>query len=513
LGIAGGDFTFEAWIRPQGIRSGFAQPLLAAAPPAGADAQMGLQLLVHNGRLVCALGEGTVAGNTPLLNDTWQHVALRYRASTRAAALLVNGISDAQGVIGPWQGEGVLLLGRLGSAHFAGTLTEVRLWQEARTDEQIQAALFRRLSGLELNLAGYWPLNEGAGLLARDARASIYDSYGQPLPMTACDGRIAQDSWAPFDDLPLRTLAPGVEAAAVVVAELRGLEGGLEAPNIPFAPGGGFTVEAWAQPFPTARTPDSYPLVSLFGGGKGLELRCGGGQAALVVTVDGAANELTSRNLAAEAWLHVAGVYDGQFAYLYVNGVRTGILAINGPLTPYPGPLGIGCNTYWQDRGFGGRLAEVRVWNRALSQAEIQGWLFQRRVGDEAGLVGLWSLEGDGTAANEAFNATPRGTVNWMRGGAPLPDSADGAQGASPAPAGLRMQLNAARARNAQLAQQNRELAQTARTQEEETARQVAQLAGERDQLLARLADLNEQVRRLTRANSDMARANVRLAE
>lgn len=43
---------------------------------------------------------------------------------------------------------------------FAGLITEVRLWQVARSQADIQANLSKRLSGKEPNLIAYYPLNE-----------------------------------------------------------------------------------------------------------------------------------------------------------------------------------------------------------------------------------------------------------------------------------------------------------------------------------------------------------------
>ena len=307
---------------------------------------------------------------------------------------------------------------------FQGVMAEVRLWGEARSDEQIQALLYRRLNGQERSLAGYWPLDEGTGLVAHDRRTPIDESSGQRLPVTPRDGAIAQERWVPAEDLPLRALAPGVEAAAVVVADLRVDGSGLEAPNVPaLAIANSLTVEAWVQVPDTTQGGEASPVVSMFSGSKGWELRWGGGQCTFVAVINNTTYEVASGNLAAGAWLHAAATFDGRQLALYVNGVRKGIRSANGAITIYPGALGIGCSTYRANAGLRGRLAEVRVWNRACSQGEIQQWLFRRRTGSESGLVGLWPLEGDGTAANGELSARPRRGVAWMGAGIPLPDS------------------------------------------------------------------------------------------
>jgi glucose/arabinose dehydrogenase len=70
-------------------------------------------------------------------------------------------------------------------------------------------------------------------------------------------------------------------------------------------------------------------------------------------------------------WTHVAGTYDGAQLRLYVNGTQVASQSRTGNLQVTGTPLRIGGNTYGTEF-FPGRLDEVRVYNRALSQSEIQ---------------------------------------------------------------------------------------------------------------------------------------------
>jgi hypothetical protein len=70
-------------------------------------------------------------------------------------------------------------------------------------------------------------------------------------------------------------------------------------------------------------------------------------------------------------WTHLAGTYDGATLSLYVNGVLVGSHAVAGPIATSTGVLRIGGNTVWGEY-FTGRIDEVRLYNRALSQSEIQ---------------------------------------------------------------------------------------------------------------------------------------------
>jgi hypothetical protein len=74
---------------------------------------------------------------------------------------------------------------------------------------------------------------------------------------------------------------------------------------------------------------------------------------------------------AANVWTHVAGTYDGTTLRLYINGVQVASVNRTGPIATSTGPLRIGGNSLWGEF-FQGRIDEVRVYNRALTPAEIQ---------------------------------------------------------------------------------------------------------------------------------------------
>ncbi|RMH73401.1 MAG: cyanobactin biosynthesis PatC/TenC/TruC family protein [Cyanobacteria bacterium J007] len=59
--------------------------------------------------------------------------------------------------------------------HWAGLLSEFRIWNIALTPERIQQNMNTRLTGKEAGLAAYWPLNEGGGTVAKDKTGNGYD--------------------------------------------------------------------------------------------------------------------------------------------------------------------------------------------------------------------------------------------------------------------------------------------------------------------------------------------------
>src|SRR5262245_34944109 len=72
------------------------------------------------------------------------------------------------------------------------------------------------------------------------------------------------------------------------------------------------------------------------------------------------------------AWSHLAGTYDGATLRLYVNGAQVASQAYTGSIMVSSGALRIGGNDIWSGEYFQGRIDEIRIYNRALTQASIQ---------------------------------------------------------------------------------------------------------------------------------------------
>jgi hypothetical protein len=71
------------------------------------------------------------------------------------------------------------------------------------------------------------------------------------------------------------------------------------------------------------------------------------------------------------AWTHLVTTFDGSALRLYVNGILVQTSAHGGAATVSSGALRIGGNAIWGEY-FKGRIDEVRIYNRALSPAEVQ---------------------------------------------------------------------------------------------------------------------------------------------
>ena len=84
--------------------------------------------------------------------------------------------------------------------------------------------------------------------------------------------------------------------------------------------------------------------------------------------------------------------------------------SINWDATPYFGSY-IGSRD--GNIHFKGEIDNPSVWNRALTQSEIQNYMSCPPTGNEAGLVGYWNFnEGSGNTVTDLTSNGNNGTIN-----------------------------------------------------------------------------------------------------
>jgi chitodextrinase len=79
----------------------------------------------------------------------------------------------------------------------------------------------------------------------------------------------------------------------------------------------------------------------------------------------------TNSSSPVNAWTHVALTYDGSTLRLFVNGAQVSSIAASGAIETNANPLWIGGNSPYGEY-FNGLIDEARVYNRALTAAEVQ---------------------------------------------------------------------------------------------------------------------------------------------
>ncbi|MBT3245025.1 MAG: T9SS type A sorting domain-containing protein [Bacteroidetes bacterium] len=94
-------------------------------------------------------------------------------------------------------------------------------------------------------------------------------------------------------------------------------------------------------------------------------------------------------------WSHIALVRSDGLCTIYVNGIKEGEGVVHEGVNPTT--MNIGGRIPNQDRFYKGLMLEVRVWDIARSQADIQSHMSSFLNGSENGLIAYWQMnEGEG---------------------------------------------------------------------------------------------------------------------
>jgi Concanavalin A-like lectin/glucanases superfamily/FG-GAP repeat/Secretion system C-terminal sorting domain len=171
-------FTIEAWVRLHGSGSG--EQFIAVRDSSFAlalvDGDIQIETRVSGGT---GLESYTVDSN--LAPGAWHHIAVTrdVASDTRAYVMgaQVGTTKDGALLLNTAEAGDTLRIGRNGlsgesDGFFSGEIDEVRLWSHAKTAAQLSAAYPSVLQGDEEALVGYWPLDQGARLVAPDVSES-----------------------------------------------------------------------------------------------------------------------------------------------------------------------------------------------------------------------------------------------------------------------------------------------------------------------------------------------------
>lgn len=152
-----------------------------------------------------------------------------------------------------------------------------------------------------------------------------------------------------------------------------------------------FTLEGWIK-----LTSSVTSRISLFGQNDVIEFGLASG-GRLEAWVSSPAKSITANSSCSlNEWHHVALVGNGSSLKLYVDGSEVGSeshTTSNYGSSSDPFKIGAGVWSGGTQQPFKGKIAEVRVWNKARTATEILTDKNQSLTGQESGLVGYWALD------------------------------------------------------------------------------------------------------------------------
>ncbi|WP_016949096.1 LamG-like jellyroll fold domain-containing protein [Anabaena sp. PCC 7108] len=296
--------------------------------------------------------------------------------------------------------------------YFNGQITEVSLWNYARREQEIKGDMYQRLKGNETGLVGYWSLNEGSGSIAPDKTSS------------GKNGTINGATWQQ-EELPLK-----IEKTDTIQSVLTfdGKDDYVEVPYTQSLNPNVFTVSAWVKVVGSQGTwrsvitsRDASPL------SKGYIIYAGDNNKwqAWVGNNTQAWEVVAGSDVILNTWTHVTSTFDGKQLKLYVNGTEVGSKNVVYTLnTRCPLRIGAGSTEVKPQYFYPGQIAEVGVWNKALTQTEIQANMNQRLTGKEEGLVAYFPLnEGSSAIAYDKTSNANHGKINgatWQQEELPI---------------------------------------------------------------------------------------------
>lgn len=159
-------FTIETWVKISAAGGNIISNVEGGADTKGFDIRLNGQSI----ELVMAIGASAGywyvhTANEALPLDTWTHIAVTYDGAN--SEIFYNGVS--KGISANSNSMFVsslsLLLGRSPTygGPFTGQLSDVRLWNDVRTTQEIQDNMNSYVVDTEANLVGNWRLDEGSG--------------------------------------------------------------------------------------------------------------------------------------------------------------------------------------------------------------------------------------------------------------------------------------------------------------------------------------------------------------
>jgi len=389
--LAQADFTLEAWIKTTGTRESI---IVKNNGDSSWNSGEKAFYLDDSGQVsFVGFGNNYIKGNTAVNDGQWHHVAVVWdydSNSSGAGTIYVDGEDDTNTSTTNYAANNSDNNGdtyKIGlpnrydnkeaSNFFSGEIDEVRIWDTARTAAEIEEYRYASLDSDETNLAAYYNFNQNAvnGKMIADITTNSNDGT-----LVTNNKVLSLDS----------SNSSHVDMGSSLLNNLTE-----------------FTIEGWFNA-------NSIQRYDLWGQNDSVEIFLDNNGDLRVWTSATNGETFTDLNLTANEWYHVAAVGSNNGVEVYLNGSSIG--SIDGTVSSYGNSSDttkIGGEVASSSGGyFDGEIDDVRIWNVARSEDEIQSHFDTRLdASSETGLIAYYTFDDD-TASDQSGNGNDGSLIN-----------------------------------------------------------------------------------------------------
>lgn len=329
-----------------------------------------------------------ISGDLNTYTNAWKHISTTYDGSNikiYVDGVLKNTTPYSETLLEP---SGTATIGSFlydSVSHFNGSVDEIRVWNVAKTENEIKDNMHYQLDGNETGLLAYYNFDERVGDTVYDITSNNYDG--------TIDGNVTR----------LNFLGDGLNFSTTSsIINVGNIHNGVTASS----------KSVWVK------LNDTYDNgVNVIMNKIGIDVTKIENSRFAVDTIDMgmpqgcATNEVLEKN----KWYHLSSVFDGstQEVNLYINGELDKTCTVpNTSLDTNSNDRSIG-NSIGSTYEFDGVLSQFSLWDKALTQEEIKENMYSIPDISESSLVGYWPL-------NDGLNA-----ISYISDGATNTNTAD----------------------------------------------------------------------------------------
>jgi hypothetical protein len=387
-------FTYEAWFKTNAANT-------TTRVIADKSSAINMQLNVTTGYLSISSTIGgsvrTTQNNIALNDNLWHHASAVYDGST--LKLYVDGNVEnsitATGAVSTNTADFKIGTTSTNTNPFNGTIDEVRFWNVAKTQTEIQDKLDEVLVGNEPGLQAYYNFND-----------NLFNGQNR-LVLNKCSTTGAALNGTSFGTsaMPVFTCAAAAFTEPDCSMNVVNAGDNVTVPHNAALALTQFTLTAYIKTNQATATTKRIVYKEGASGGQNYSLNVTeSGRAEIQFNNTNFAVSTTSVN--DNVWHYIVGTYDGATLKIYVDGTQSGALATaNTPSTSVSNNLFIGQNGAGNEQ-YIGRLDQISIWNRALTIAEIQSNIGYNLAGTESGLQAYYNFN------DNRFNGTAQTVIN-----------------------------------------------------------------------------------------------------